>query len=180
MSWVGTADGKRRRITAKTPDEFGQALPRNWPHVGRVPLSWTKRYTSKIDEWLESPASLLDKFSLSPQAYRNLRRCRLTASVANKAVSMRRMLAKLEEKTAHSFSITGWDTPGETFWKSLSKQAMATYYEDSVLHSTGRKRMEEWWQQNGSASTDTGCALTFWYALDDSTAELSLPDEITA
>ena len=175
-------EAKRRRITKKTPDEHGQPLPRNWRHVGRVPLRCTKRNTNKIDEWLESPASLPDKLPLTWKSYSEyLKSCRLPDCVANNVKCMRSKFASLKKGTgtAHSFLVK--DGTGQAFWKSLSAKAMATYYEDSVLHLSGRWRMEEWWQKNGSASTDTGCALTFWYALDDSTAgSFSLPDAISA
>lgn len=61
----------------------------------------------------------------------------------------------------------------------ITKQVMATHYEDAVLHLLGGQRTREWYQNVTAPPDRTGCALAFWYQLDES-AELRLPDGIVA
>ena len=61
---------------------------------------------------------------------------------------------------------------------------LATHYEDAALHHVGKLRTEEWFAAQDETlrigcATRTGCALTFWYQLDESKL-LALPDGIAA
>ena len=61
---------------------------------------------------------------------------------------------------------------------------LATHYEDAALHHVGKLRTEEWFAAQDETfrigcATRTGCALTFWYQLDES-QPLRLPDGIVA
>ena len=172
---------KRRRVSEKmSPVAVGYLslpLPRIWQRVeerdkpadGRDhPGVWPA--TDKVSQWYNHTAALLDVFPLAPRMQK-LRSSFPVLGTGNVTLRpMRRLMGKLDSKPAHSFRY-------KQSWHSLSADALATYYEDRVLHIVGKERMANWWHSQVDSSARTGAALTFWWSLDGSD---SLPDAAEA
>ena len=169
----------RKRLFAKQsvpelalPD--GVPLPRRWRRVKRCEEGGIGGTLDKVSEWYANPAALMEEFPLSPDAA-SAREDQTLLTPDIKVKSMRQLMVTLESHPAHSFHVA----PGNQ-WRSLSAEAMATYYEDALLHEVGKRRMDDWWKVASPGHHDcmrVGAALTFWYSLDDSKR---LPDAIEA
>ena len=169
----------RKRLFAKhsVPElalADGLPLPRQWRRVKRCDEGGIRGTLDKVSEWYASPAALMEEFPLSPDAAL-AREGQTLVTPDTKYGSMRQLMRTLEHHPAHSFQVGAGKE-----WRSLSFEAMATYYEDALLHSVGKRRMADWWEVASPGhinETTVGAALTFWYSLEGSTR---LPDAIEA
>ena len=164
---------KRRRIATKTAEPL--PLPRIWSRVEKrdQPDDGHRMYwpqTDKVTQWYDHPAALLDVLPLT-EPMNELRSSFPVLETDGVAIrTMRALMSKLDIKPAHSFKYKGE-------WHSLSADALATFYEDRVLHTIGAARMADWWGSQEDSSARTGAALTFWWSLDGSDR---LPDAVEA
>ena len=84
-----------------------------------------------------------------------------------KTADLRALMKTLPMRAAHSFQYKGE-------WKSLTIEAMATFYEDVVLHQVGQMRLSAWWEAQHQRRS-VGAALTMWFDLNSTG---TLPDAI--
>ena len=162
MAWAPT---KRQRTKSKTASS-GTAEPRSWPWLEADDEA---KY-SKQTWWYLTSASMLAEYPLSAEAV--AKKDEFTTLVSPiRYAAMRPLFNSVKHSPAHSFQY-------KKKWKSLSAEAMATYYEDAALHAVGEIRMKDWWSCNTWVHRPaTGAALTFWFSLDGSP---TLPDAIVA
>ena len=160
------------RLNSKVAEPLAEPPPfdRQWRYVNRYGIARkTMPSKDKVTAWYESDAAMLDELPLSREAT-VIYDARPPLSKKPTFSYLRPLISGLGESVGHSFRYK--DT-----WKSLSADAMATYYEDKVLHMVGEQRMKDWWAQQDASKTSLqpGAALTFWYQLDGSS---KLPDAI--
>ena len=89
----------------------------------------TANPTSKVTEWYANPAAMLAEHPLSQDAERQ-REAHPLLGPALVMKEMRILFRSVKGHPAHSFQYKGT-------WKSVSVDAMATFYEDMVLHEVG-------------------------------------------
>lgn len=160
-------------------------LDRSWPWTLPQPKakSWEGKNTrvlrqgpSKVDAWYAHPAAMLDKYPLSTQIWEERdKHAKLPDTLT--FATIRPLYNKLPApKPAHSFKY-------KDEWKSLTIEAMATFYEDVVLHQVGQMRLSAWWADASLGKcvsrrrcvSSVGAALTMWF---DVNSTGTLPDAI--
>ena len=139
--WRYYRQGASRSSHCASVAMAAHALPRVWPWLsdGRAKAkarskanakrnaATSRSGPSKVDEWYNHCGALLDILPLTENQIASRNSFPVLESPAT--VTMARSLLKLVPNSpAHSFQY-------KNQWKSLSVEAMATFYEDAALHT---------------------------------------------